>query len=122
MQHTTVQSATMQVDVAKPSSSAIAKKNHRKKVALSSSVSNNKFTNLYKKVRNTSRPLPEKGQKSARIEQKTAVEDAAKQALLSKLDMERIARLQKLLKRHESAGRIADAETLQKQIDAIRTQ
>ena len=94
----------------------------RQQMSLTSSSSNNKNTSLFKKVRRSTRPIAEKASKAVRLQQETALAAEHKQAALSRLDAERVKRLQKLASRHEAAGRTADAAATREQIDAIMLQ
>jgi hypothetical protein len=84
--------------------------------------SKSKFTTGHLKPRRSTRPLISKGSKGQRKEKATALEAMAKTATVSQLDFERIKRLQKLLERHEAAGRASDAAQIKEQIEEIKSQ
>jgi hypothetical protein len=105
----------MDVDAAAPAQgSSVLSKKKFKKVLLSSSTQG-QHTTAHRHPRRSTRPIIAKGSKSARIQKEEAQKAAQKAVLLSKVDAERIKRLQKLLSRQEAAGNTeAVAETLEK--------
>ena len=87
-----------------------------------SANSKSKFGMIQKKTRRVHRALAEKGPKSARVQKEASEKAAADVAVVSKLDFERIKRLQKLLARHEAAGKMDLASDVREQIAQIQAQ
>ena len=87
-----------------------------------SANSKSKFGLINKKTRRVHRALTEKGPKSLRIHKEATQRAAAEEAVASKLDFERIKRLQKLLTRHEAAGKMDLASEVREQIAQLQAQ
>ena len=78
-------------------------------------------TAQHKHPRRSTRPLIAKGPKGARLQREEAQKAAQKAVLLSKVDNERIKRLQKLLSRQEAAGNTEGVASTLEQIKAIES-